>query len=213
MNHLLSLFLIVVISCFLKVSPIQGKNVLSYDVDTDTILTKQDSLALIVLEIVSLDQGIRDPFLQEEKKERMPSNVEHAIDTLCFNKAVDFIRKYGWPTKELLGRFWNYKYIGCSFTPIMLHACHRMKEKDVHDLLVNEVKKGRLSAVACAYFFDKYWVIYQKKSMYNSPFKQWLPQKGVLKEDKTESDILMKEIGLSPVPDIELIENPSIIGH
>ena len=49
--------------------------------------------------------------------------------------------------------------------------------------------------------------------MYNSPFKQWLPQKGVLKEDKTESDILMKEIGLSPVPDIELIENPSIIGH
>jgi hypothetical protein len=68
MTHLLSLFLIVVISCFLKVSPIQGKNVLSYDVDTDTILTKQDSLALIVLEIVSLDQGIRDPFLQKKKK-------------------------------------------------------------------------------------------------------------------------------------------------
>ena len=52
---------------------------------------------------------------------------------------------------------------------------------------------------------DKYYVVYEKRSLYNSDFKAFLPNNGVLASDKILSDSLRTDIGLLPLNEAEFI--------
>ena len=124
-----------------------------------------------------------------------------AVDSLCFVKSIDYIKNNGWPTKRMLGKYGEFEAVKGALFAVMLHAPERMNEPEVHDMLVNEVKEGRLRAQVCALFFDKYWTVCKRKSMYNTAFKAWTKSGGVLLSDKQVSDSLMREIGLDVLPD------------
>lgn len=160
-----------------------------------------DSIAFQLFEIWALDQGIRNRDVFDAK-----SKVVAAVDSLCFVKSVDFIKKNGWPTKRMLGKYSNYEAVDGALFPVMLHEPRRMNELEIHEMLINEVKDGHLSAQACALFFDKYWVVCHKKSMYNTAFKAWTKSRGVLLSDRQVSDSLMREIGLDVLPDSVFIK-------
>ena len=171
--------------------------------DTTETLTHNDSLALKVIEIFALDQGIRDSSI------KTPDNkckVISQLDSICFSKAIMFIKKHGWPTAKMLGKYKNYEAARAGFMPIMLHHPDKMNNLEVHDILVKEVLKGNLNPQTCALFFDKYWVCYEHKSMYNTAFKAWTKHNGVLREDRKKSDELMRELGLDILPESDFVD-------
>ena len=85
--------------------------------DTTETLTHNDSLALSIIEIFALDQGIRDSAINiSSRKCRTVSQV----DSICFSKAITFIEKYGWPTKKMLGKYKNYEPARMGFTSFVL---------------------------------------------------------------------------------------------
>lgn len=166
-------------------------------------MTHNDSLVMEIIEVYALDQGIRDSAVHafDEK-----SIAISRVDSICFSKAIMFIKKYGWPTKKMLGKYAGYEPAQAGFMPIMLHHPKKMVIPEIHDLLVKEVQKGNLNPKLCALFFDKYWVCYQHKSLYNTSFKAWTKYNGVLREDKKQSDELLKELGLDVLKDSDFID-------
>lgn len=175
----------------------------NHDNTATEVITHNDSLALKVIEIFALDQGIRDSAINISSRK---CKTVSQVDSICFNKAITFIEKYGWPTKKMLGKYKNYEPARMGFIPIMLHHPDKMNDPKVHGILVNEVRKGHLSPELCAMFFDKYWVCYEHKSMYNSSFKAWTKCNGVLREDRKKSDELMKELGLDVLPESDFVD-------
>ena len=171
--------------------------------DTTETLTHNDSLALSIIEIFALDQGIRDSAINISSRK---CKTVSQVDSICFSKAITFVEKYGWPTKKMLGKYKNYEPARMGFIPIMLHHPDKMNDPKVHGILVNEVRKGHLSPELCAMFFDKYWVCYEHKSMYNSSFKAWTKCNGVLREDRKKSDELMRELGLDVLPESDFVD-------
>ena len=69
------------------------------DTTTET-LTHNDSLALSIIEIFALDQGIRDSSITDKK-----CKVFSQLDSICFSKTIIFIKKHGWPTTKMLGKY------------------------------------------------------------------------------------------------------------
>lgn len=175
----------------------------NHDNTATEVITHNDSLALKVIEIFTLDQGIRDSSI------KTPDNkckVISQLDSICFSKAIMFIKKHGWPTAKMLGKYKNYEAARAGFLPIMLHHPDKMNNPKVHDILVKEVLKGNLNPQTCALFFDKYWVCYEHKSMYNTAFKAWTKHNGVLREDRKKSDELMRELGLDILPESDFVD-------
>ena len=175
----------------------------NHDNTTTEVITHNDSLALKVIEIFTLDQGIRDSSI------KAPDNKCKAIlqlDSICFSKAIMFIKKHGWPTMKMLGKYKNYEAARTGFIPIMLHHPDKMNNPEIHDVLVKEVRKGNLNPQTCALFFDKYWVCYEHKSMYNTAFKAWTKHNGVLREDRKKSDELMRELGLDILSESDFVD-------
>lgn len=116
---------------------------------------KQDSLAFELCQIYGLDQGLR---LSEGFPNKM--KLVAVVDTLNFNKIVDFVMKHGFPTKRLLGE--KNVAFECvqSAIPVLLHNPHRLvNEQKYFDLFLNEVKKGNLDAAFYATILDKYYWI------------------------------------------------------
>ena len=171
--------------------------------DTTETLTHNDSLALSIIEIFALDQGIRDSAINISSRK---CETVSQVDSICFKKAITFIEKFGWPTKKMLGKYKNYEPARMGFIPIMLHHPDKMNDPKVHGILVNEVRKGHLSPELCAMFFDKFWGCYEHKSMYNSSFKAWTKYNGVLREDRKKSDELMRELGLDVLPESDFVD-------
>ncbi len=170
-------------------------------VSTTQKMTLNDSLVMEMHAIFTLDQGIRDTAVWDSK-----SKVVQSIDSVCFVRTIDFIKKYGWPTHELKGKYADYEPVSVAFVPVMLHHPNRMIEPEIHELLVKQVRDGKLKAETVILFFDKYWVFCKGKSLYNTGFKVLTRAKGVLKRDKELSDSLMREIGLDVLPDSVFVE-------
>lgn len=170
------------------------------DTTTET-LTHNDSLALSIIEIFALDQGIRDSSITDKK-----CKVFSQLDSICFSKTIIFIKKHGWPTTKMLGKYKNYEAARSCFIPIMLHHPDKMNDPEIHGILVKEVLKGNLNPQTCVLFFDKYWVCYEHKSMYNSAFKAWTKHNGVLREDRKKSDELMRELGLDVLSESDFVD-------
>lgn len=164
----------------------------------------RDRAVMELIQLWGIDQGIRNPELFHDSIHLGYVKITK-IDSMCFDRAILFIKKYGWPTKQLLGDFNVYEETN-ALLPIFLHSPHRLKNDTVYQLLKSEVLNGRLSPKRMALFMDKYYVTYEKRSLYNSPFKEWTPAKGVLQKDKLLSDSLMRDIGLVPLADSVLIK-------
>lgn len=195
-----------VIACLVSAIAIQlvfaqsTKPITPANKETDSTIS--DSLAGVLAEIYGFDQGIRkfkftNPNLKESKGKLILS-----VDSFNFARLFDIIETYGYPNAKFLGKkYQQFEPVEAAATAVMLHNPHRLIEEKVYQTLKEQALKGRLNASTLSMFLDKYYVIYQKKSLYNSPFKAWTKNKGVLLEDKALSDSLMKDIGLAPLPD------------
>lgn len=171
----------------------------------DKSIQVQDSLAFELCQIFGLDQGIRDPFLWRKHIEF--GNVHRAIDTLSFNRVVDFVKKNGYPNEKLLGKE-NIKIEcveGAAFA-VLLHNPHRLvNEKEHFNLFLNEVKKGNLTSEFLATILDKYYWIKSKNKenrrvLYGSQFGKPCIQ------TKEITNMARIEIGLKPLRDDDFVD-------
>ena len=78
---------------------------------------------------------------------------------------------------------------------------YRAFQRQVRSDLRTEAEAGRLHPETLALFLDKYYVIYQKRSLYGSDFRKFLQPPALNPEDRPLSDSLRRDIGLSPLPD------------
>lgn len=160
-------------------------------------VTPLDSTVITLAEIWSLDQGVRSDvslYLENSREFNL------RIDSICFDKAIECIRNFGWVTD--LGKYNStHGYLLQALTAVMLHSPHRLMDGDVYSLLRTESEAGRLHPEALALFLDRYYVIYQKRSLYGSDFRKFLQPPALNPEDRPLSDSLRRDIGLSPLPD------------
>ncbi|MDO5655568.1 MAG: hypothetical protein Q4G27_05455 [Flavobacteriaceae bacterium] len=166
---------------------------------------KQDSLAFELCQIYGFDQGIRlGHFVFDGKPNglRMEWSLIHAVDTVNFNKIVQFVRKNGFPRNEILGEN-NMKFecVKAAAHAVLLHNPHRLiNEKEYFNLFLSEVEKGNLQMDNFIFYLDKYYIIRRdslgnSKILYGSQFG-----KPCLKYRK-KSDSVRAEIGLPPLQD------------
>jgi hypothetical protein len=167
----------------------------------------QRSLAFELLQIFALDQGVRHSHVRTHYPEES-TKIMLAIDSINFTRFIDIVKKYGFPSRSLLGNHGADKNVRMTGVVILLHNPRRLvEEREIYHLLRNEVIEGRLNVDLLVEALDKYYVIYHKKSIYNSQFKSWptLPVKGVSIVDKHLSDSLRMDIGLPPLTEDEFI--------
>lgn len=143
-----------------------------------------------------LDQGVRHNSLSYNRREFMPT-----VDTLNFNRLVDFVKKYGYPNEELLGEE-NYMHecVSSADLAIMLHNPHRLvNEREYFELFLVEVEKGNLSRSIFVDVLDKYYFMKSgwQHAMYGSQFGQ------PCITTKKQTNQLRKEVGLEPLKDEE----------
>jgi hypothetical protein len=149
----------ILVALFLISGATSCKGVATQHRDTSPLTTNeavervQDSLAFELCQIYGLDQGIR---LSESFPDKM--KLVNVVDTLNFNKIVDFVKKHGFPTKRLLGeKNAGFECVQSAF-PVLLHNPHRLvNEQKYFDLFLDEVKKGNLKAEGLALILDKYY--------------------------------------------------------
>lgn len=186
--------LTIVIGCSQK--PL-NKETLNEPLNAVAETSLQDSLAFELCKIYGFDQGIRDSKLTFNKKELMPK-----IDSLNFDKLMNIIITYGYPTDRLLGkRNMSQECVESAATAILLHNPHRIvKDRKNFDLLLDEVKKGDIDPHFFASVLDKYYWVNstnkkQRRVFYGSQFGKPCIQ---TKEATNRARI---EIGLEPLND------------
>lgn len=166
------------------------------DKNTNT-LSRVDSMAIFLADIWSLDQGIREDV---KMYSRLDKAFKYKMDSLCFNKAIRFIECFGWPTD--IGKYNpEFGYLLQTLTAVMLHNSHRLMDSSVYQLLKNEVIENRLNPNTLSLFLDKYYVVYEKRTLYYSQFRKFLSVPFPYKADKLLSDSLRADIGLKSLPD------------
>ena len=81
-------------------------------------VTSLDSTVIALAEIWSLDQGVRSDvslYLENSRKFNL------RIDSICFDKAIECIRHFGWVTD--LGKYNStHGYLLQALTAVMLHS-------------------------------------------------------------------------------------------
>lgn len=162
--------------------------------------SERDSIANFMIELYGLDQGIRNSDLKKRHPE-IYTSVLQSIDSITFEHFISFVKRYGLPTREMMGDYYDLEAIQTLSGIIFLHNPHRLVEPETYDLLKRELAQNRIKPEALAIILDKYYVGYHNKTIYNSPFKAWTKHKGVLLSDKALSDSLLQDIGLTPLPD------------
>jgi len=150
----------------------------------------RNNLAFELCEIYGIDQGIRQDGIVIDKK----SNIK--IDSLNFQRVMNFINKNGYPNKDNIGTYINEKCVQATATIVLLHnPQHIVKNKENRDILIKEVKKGNMKEETLLLIMDKYyWHISKGKKVYmGSKFG-----KPCIK-DRAKSDSLRKAISLLPL--------------
>ncbi|MEZ7675281.1 hypothetical protein O3603_08080 [Prevotella sp. 20925_1_30] len=159
-----------------------------------------DSIALVLSEMYGLDQGVRDSSLHQFKKKADVRAFLFSVDSINFQRAIEIIKKYGWIDGKVLGETYLHKEsINASLLAIFLHNPRRLN-RHLRQMLISEVKKGRLSSSTCMLILDKYYVVCEHRTIFNTAFKSWLKKPYVKQEDKWLSDSLMNELGLPLLP-------------
>ena len=164
--------------------------VVLYGCSAQSKRNSKNSLAFELCEIYGIDQGIRQEGIVIDKK----SNIK--IDSLNFQRVINFINKNGYPNKDNIGTYINEKCVQATATIVLLHnPQHIVKNKENRDILIKEVKKGNVKEETLLLIMDKYyWHISKGKKVYmGSKFG-----KPCIK-DRTKSDSLRKAISLPPL--------------
>lgn len=164
----------------------------------ESVKNTQDSLAFELSQIYGLDQGIR---LSEGFPNKM--KLIQSVDTLNFNRIIKFIQENGVPTKEIVGNNYKRECVQMAFISVMLHNPHRLvNEEKYFNILLNEVKEGRLKKEIFATILDKYyWTKSRGKDvMYGSQFGRPCIQ------HKEETNNARLKIGLKILPDSMFID-------
>lgn len=167
---------------------------------------EKDSLAFELCKIYGSDQGIRDMKLIT-RKEIGALRLSPYLDSINFFKILDFTKKYGYPTKKLLGeKNASYECVIAAPTAVLLHTPHMLvNNKEYLDVFIEETKKGNLDKETLALFLDKYYVIRRDKQgnrrlLYGSQFG-----KPCIKY-RRQSDSVRAVIGLEPLPDSSFVK-------
>ena len=162
----------------------------------------KDSLAFMLCQIYGFDQGIRDFNLKHKDFKMVPR-----IDTLNFNKIVEFVKINGYPTKILLGEnYLKQECVDAAVGVVLLHNPHRLvNEIEYFNLFLNEVKKGNLKPETFAFFLDKYYWTSSKNKVnrrvfYGSNFGKPCIQ------TKDATNKARIEIGLKALKDEEFVD-------
>ena len=140
--------------------------------------------------------------LAQSRKDKNVREYIRKVDSVNFVRACGIVAKYGWIDEKCVrGKYADVESVKSSLYAIFLHNPQEFRNDSIRRLLIAEVKKGNLSPQAYLLFLDKYFVVCEKKTVLNSSFKVWLDKPFVKKEDKQLSDSIMKEVGLSTLPD------------
>lgn len=159
-----------------------------------------DSIVLVLSEMYGLDQGVRASSLHQFKKKADVRAFLFSVDSINFQRATEIIKKYGWIDGKVLGEPYLHKEsINASLLAIFLHNPRRLN-RHLRQMLISEVKKGKLSSSTCMLILDKYYVVCEHRTIFNTAFKNWLKKPYVKQEDKWLSDSLMNELGLPLLP-------------
>jgi len=166
----------------------------------------RETLAFELAQICAFDQGIRNEHLIRNYGKEI-TKLLPAIDSLNFNRFIEIVKEFGYPNKWLLGEYYTHKCVRRVGSYILLHNPLRLAEPEVYQLFRNEVLEERLDAEFFALAMDKYYVLYEKRSLHNSLFKTspGLRINGVCITDKELSDSLRLDIGLPPLEEHEFI--------
>ena len=164
--------------------------VVLYGCSAQSKRNSKNKLAFELCEIYGIDQGIRQEGIVIDKK----SNIK--IDSLNFQRVMNFINKNGYPNKDNIGIYINEKCVQATATIVLLHnPQHIVNNKENRDILIKEVKKGNVKEETLLLIMDKYyWHISKGKKVYmGSKFG-----KPCIK-DRAKSDSLRKAISLPPL--------------
>lgn len=176
----------------------------SYDRNKLTIkntTSKQDSLSFELCKIYGSDQGIRDMHLLTSK-EAGALRFSPYMDSINFFKILDFVKKYGVPNENLLGKEnYSYECVEMAYKAVLLHTPHMLiNNRDYLDIFLREVEVGNMQMKTLITILDKYYVIRtdefgNRRLLYGSQFG--FP---CLKY-KHESDSARAVLGLPPLAD------------
>lgn len=183
------------IGCDFKLIKDEGK-VLSDDM---MLIEQQDSLAFELCEIYGLDQGIRQRGILEHI---INTDAGKAIEQYNFEKIIDFIVKYGYPTERIVGkRNYEMECVNSAAWAVLLHNPKKVRENHL-DLLLDEVNKGNMTYENIANILDKeIWANSRGEDvLYGSDFG--MP----CSFQKEETQAARKKAGLPPL-DEALFEN------
>jgi len=114
------------------------------------VLSHQDSLAIQLIELYGSDQIAR-----------RNNRIFVGLDTINFKLLVDFVKAYGYPSEDLLGKYlYRIEQVQATAGAILLHNPHRLvNEKKYLNLFLQEVENGNMNREALALILDKYyWV-------------------------------------------------------
>ena len=164
--------------------------VILYGCSAQSKRNSENNLAFELCAMYGIDQGIRQDGIVIDKK----SNIK--IDSLNFQRVMNFINKNGYPNKDNIGTYINEKCVQATATIVLLHnPQHIVKNKENRDILIKEVKKGNMKEETLLLIMDKYyWHISKGKKVYmGSKFG-----KPCIK-DRAKSDSLRKAISLLPL--------------
>ena len=164
--------------------------VVLYGCSAQSKRNSKNNLAFELCEIYGIDQGIRQEGIVIDKK----SNIK--IESLNFQRIINFINKNGYPNKDNIGIYINEKCVQATATIVLLHnPQHIVNNKENRDILIKEVKKGNMKEETLLLIMDKYyWHISKGKKVYmGSKFG-----KPCIK-DRAKSDSLRKAISLPPL--------------
>ena len=164
--------------------------VILYGCSTQSKRNSKNNLAFELCEIYGIDEGIRQEGIVIDKK----SNIK--IDSLNFQRVINFINKNGYPNKDNIGTYINEKCVQAAAIVVLLHnPQHIVNNKENRDILIKEVKKGNMKEETLLLIMDKYyWHISKGKKVYmGSKFG-----KPCIK-DRAKSDSLRKAISLPPL--------------
>ena len=165
--------------------------VVLYGCSAQSKRTSKNSLAFELCEIYGIDQGIRQEGIVIDKK----SNIK--IDSLNFQRVINFINKNGYPNKDNIGTYINEKCVQATATIVLLHnPQHIVKNKENRDILIKEVKKGNMKEETLLLIMDKYY--WSKKGNNRRVYYGTQFGKPCIK-DRAKSDSLRKAISLPPL--------------
>jgi hypothetical protein len=159
-----------------------------------------DSLDFELCQLYAYDQSLRNNISFDLDSCALSARTKFMlrIDSLNFVKAMFFIKRYGFPSKNIFKEKYDHECILMSLVVILLHNPQKAIMAENYKILKEEVLKGNLSPITLSYILDRYYIVYQKKTLYNSPYAKGLK---ICKEDREISNELRAEIGLDILPD------------